>query len=67
MTVQACNILEENIKYSFLRNQPIDFMTKLQSLNASNVELRHSDLGDNQATIYFFLDTARGQKPQQSR
>lgn len=45
MTVQACNtllwpILGENSKYNVLTNQPIDFMTKLQSLNTTNVELK---------------------------
>lgn len=43
-------------------------MTKLQSLNTRNVELRNSDLGDfadNQVIIYSFLDTARGEKIQQ--
>lgn len=43
-------------------------MTKLQSLNTRDVELRNSDLGDfahNQAIIYSFLDAARGEKTQQ--
>lgn len=43
-------------------------MTKLQGFNSRNVELRNSDLGDfpdNQAIIYSFLDTARGEKTQQ--
>lgn len=45
ITVQACNILlwsilEENIKYNILTSQPIDFTTKLQSLNTGGVELK---------------------------